>query len=126
MAKSKKPSDEEQVAAFMSLLEHPLKDEINAVRQIIKNTDAAIFERIKWNAPSYYAHGVDLVTFHVRPQDKVHLVFHHIAIVQVKSALLEGDYKDRRMMYLKNMEAIRTHQEELQRIMQAYINLVTS
>ncbi len=52
MAKSKK-TDETLVAEYMQNLEHPLKAEIEALRQIIKAANPAISERIKWNAPSY-------------------------------------------------------------------------
>jgi hypothetical protein len=124
MAKSITPpkTDAEKVSEYMHLLEHPLKAEINALRAIIMAAHPALRERIKWNAPSYYA-GVDLVTFNLRMTQKVHLVFHHAAIVNISSALLEGDYKDRRMMYFNNMAEVETHRAELQRIM---VELVTA
>ena len=110
-----KMSDAEKTEAYMLALQHPLKDEINAVRDIIKKASPKIAERIKWNAPSYY-YKEDLVTFNHRNQSKVHLVFHHIAIVKDKSLLLEGDYKDRRMMYFDSMEDILKKEKELSRI----------
>lgn len=119
----KKPSDAEQVLLFMDQLEHPLKPEIEVVRQIIKNAEPTISERIKWNAPSYYT-SADLLTFNPRMAGKVHLVFHHIAIVQIQSSLLEGDYKDRRMMYFTDMADIETKRPELERILKAYVSLV--
>ncbi len=119
---AKKVKETEQVTEYMNQLEHPLKEEINAVRAIIKNANANISERIKWNAPSYYS-TVDLLTFHVRPLHKVHLIFHHEAIVKIPSPLLEGDYKDRRMMYFNNMADIEGNKEELERILNAYVDL---
>lgn len=113
-------TDAEKVSEYMNLLEHPLKAEIDAVRDIIKNAHPGISERIKWNAPSYYT-SADLVTFNPRMTQKVHLVFHHAAIVTIASALLEGDYKDRRMVYLKDMDAVLTHKTELDRIMKALV-----
>ncbi len=62
-----------------------MKAEIEAVRTIIKNADSKMLERIKWNAPSYY-YKEDLVTFNPRATKHVHLVFHHAAIVKIKSA----------------------------------------
>jgi len=119
----KKSNDAEQVSSFMDQLEHPLKAEIEAVRQIIKNADLEISERIKWNAPSYYT-SADLLTFNPRMTGKVHLVFHHIAIVQIKSPLLEGDYKDRRMMYFTDMKDVEEKRPELERILKEYVSLV--
>ncbi|MBL0743444.1 DUF1801 domain-containing protein [Chryseolinea lacunae] len=115
--------DATAVAAYMTALKHPLKAEIEAVRTIIKNAHPDIAERIKWNAPSYHSKE-DMVTFHVRPQDCVHLVFHHPAIVTIASPLLTGDYKDRRMLMLKDMKAVRTHAKELTRILQALVKKV--
>jgi len=123
MPKSTTPQkkDAEKVSEYMHLLEHPLKAEINALRASIIAAHPALRERIKWNAPSYYA-GVDLVTFNLRMTSKVHLLFHHAAIVNISSVLLEGDYKDRRMMYFENMTEVEIHRAELQRIMVELVN----
>ncbi|MBK0402772.1 DUF1801 domain-containing protein [Adhaeribacter sp. BT258] len=107
-----KLTDAEKVNAYMLALEHPLKAEMEAVRQIIKAASPKIQERIKWNAPSYY-YIEDLVTFNARPAKHVHLVFHHPFIVQIQSELLEGDYKDRRMTYFRNMEEVQEKAVEL-------------
>lgn len=108
-------TDAEKVAEYMQALEHPLKKEMEAVRSIIKGASEKLSERIKWKAPSYY-YKQDLLTFNHRMQEAVHLIFHHIAIVDIESEILKGDYKDRRMVYFENMAAIETHKAELQRI----------
>ena len=110
--KGKKPDDSIVVKDYMDKLEHPLKAEIEAVRTIIQNASSKIAERIKWNAPSYY-YKEDLVTFNLRATKHVHLVFHHAAIVDIRSNLLEGDYKDRRMMYLGNMPEVQANAKAL-------------
>ena len=122
---SKKDDDSKKVEAFMKALQHPLKKEIEAVRNIIKKSDSKISERIKWNAPSYYA-TEDLVTFNPRNEDRVHLVFHHPAIVKIKSPLLEGNYKDRRMMYFSDMKEIKANKKELERIVQQLVVATTN
>lgn len=119
----RKKLDASKVAEYMSLLKHPLKSEIEAVREIVKNSDARISERIKWNAPSYY-YKVDLLTFNPRLQSRVHLVFHNQAIVNVPSAMLEGEYKDRRMMYFDSMADVIARKAELERIIHEYLNQV--
>lgn len=107
----------------MAQLEHPLKAEIEALRAIIQGANSKIMERIKWNAPSYYAKE-DMVTFHLRSMKKVDLVFHHAAIVKIKSDLLKGEYKDRRLMHFENMEEVKQHQTELERILNEYVELI--
>jgi uncharacterized protein YdhG (YjbR/CyaY superfamily) len=118
-----KLSDAEQVAEFMEKLDHPLKAEIEAVRHIIKNSSPLISERIKWNAPSYYT-SADLLTFNPKTTKNVQIVFHHIAIVDIKSDLLEGNYKDRRLVHLLDMAEVMAKKAELERIIQEYVSLV--
>lgn len=111
-----------EVNEFMKQLDHPLKAEIEAVRAIIK-TNRKIAERVKWNAPSFF-YTDDLATMHVKSKQHVHLIFHHPAIVKIKSAFLEGDYKDRRMMYFENMPEIKARKKELTRIIKELIELM--
>ena len=54
----------------------------------------------------------------------VHLVFHHSSIVKIKSGLLEGDYKDRRMMYLRTMQEVEANKKELENIMNELVTLI--
>ncbi|MES2646418.1 MAG: DUF1801 domain-containing protein [Bacteroidota bacterium] len=114
----------EEVDLFMRNLVHPLKDEIEAVRSIIKNANDNIKEQVKWNAPSFFFRE-DLVTFNPRLQTAVHLVFHHPNIVKIQSPLLEGNYKDRRMMYLENMEKIKTNKIGIETIINSLVQMMT-
>jgi hypothetical protein len=113
-----------EVNAFMKQLDHPLKAEIEAVRVIIK-ANKKIAERIKWNAPSFF-YVDDLATIHVKSKQHVHLIFHHPAIVKIRSALLEGDYKDRRMMYFENMKEVKARKKELTRIINELVELMNA
>ena len=123
-AKQKTASDgTKEVNDFMKKLEHPLKNEIELVRTIILESDPSILEQVKWNAPSF-RNTEDFVTFNVRPVDKIHLVFHHPSIVQIKSDLLQGEYKDRRMLYLGNRAEIDAARTEIQRIIRQSIKLM--
>ena len=123
MAKSAKPDDSFLVAEYMQKLEHPLKAEIEALRAIIKSANPAISERIKWNAPSYHANE-DFLTFNHRMTDKVHLIFHHAKISEINSPILEGEYKDRRMVYFENMEAVVARKAELTSVINRVIDLM--
>ncbi|MBK7123158.1 MAG: DUF1801 domain-containing protein [Chitinophagaceae bacterium] len=110
------------VNAFMKQLDHPLKDAIEAVRDIIKS-NPNISERVKWNAPSFF-YTDDLATIHVKARQHVHLIFHHPAIVSIQSEFLEGDYKDRRMMYFESMKEVKARKKELTRIIKELVALV--
>ncbi len=110
------------VNAFMKQLDHPLKDAIEVVRDIIKS-NPNISERVKWNAPSFF-YTDDLATIHVKARQHVHLIFHHPAIVSIQSEFLEGDYKDRRMMYFESMKEVKARKKELTRIIKELVALV--
>lgn len=120
--KAVKLTDADKVNDYMKRLKHPLKAEMEVVRSIIKNADKRILERIKWSAPSYY-YKEDMVTFNGWATKNVHLVFHHPAIVKIKSDLLEGDYKDRRMMYFTDMTDIKKKKKELEKIVKELVKL---
>ena len=112
-----------EVDAFMKKINHPLHEEIEAVRSIIKKANKKIAERVKWNAPSFF-YTDDLATIHVKAQQHVMLIFHHPAIVKIKSALLEGDYKDRRMMYFTGMKEVNARKKELIKIVNGLIKIM--
>jgi hypothetical protein len=112
---SPKLTDAEQVEYFMIASNNPLKPEMEALREIIKKASKKLGERIKWNAPSYYYQD-DIVTFGPQRPGKIMLVFHHPLVVKIKSELLEGEYKDRRLVYFTDMKEIGSKKKELSRI----------
>ncbi|MEO7924970.1 MAG: DUF1801 domain-containing protein [Chitinophagaceae bacterium] len=119
----KKTSDEEQVKNWMNKLEAPVRKEVEAVRQIIKKASPLLNERIKWNAPSYY-YKEDILTFGPYKKEKILLVFHHPAVVKIQSGLLEGDYKDRRLVYFKNKAEAEKNGKELSRIIREIVKMI--
>ena len=122
--KKAKPTDREQVNEWMKKLDPEMKPAIDAVRKIIKTAGPKLNERIKWNAPSYY-YKEDIVTFGpVRSKDKVILVFHHRNIVKIRSALLEGDHKDRRLVYFNSLIEIKSGKKELERIIDESVRMM--
>jgi hypothetical protein len=73
---SMKLSGPQLVEEFMHNLEHPLKEEIEAVRKIILSTDGKITEHIKWNAPSFCIENDDRITFNLNGKGFFRLIFH--------------------------------------------------
>ena len=113
----------DKVDAFLRELNHPLTAEIEAVRSIIKGVNKDIAEEVKWRAPSFNYKGNYLVTFNLWETNRIHLVFHNPMISKVKSGLLEGEYKDRRMMYLADMKEIKAKKSALEKILKDLIKL---
>lgn len=111
----------DKVDEFLETLSHPLKVEVEAVRTIIKGADKDVNEEIKWNAPSFNYKGEYLVTFNLRDMERIHLVFHNPQIPKVKSELLEGEYVDRRMMYLADMQDVKKKKPMLEKVVKDLI-----
>ena len=120
-----KSNNSQTVDENLSNLDHPLKAEVQAVREIIKGVNNDIDEEWKWNAPSFSYNGSNLVTFNLWEQKRIHLVFHNPQIVNIKSALLEGDYPTRRMAYLNDIADIEAKRIELERVITELIGLTT-
>lgn len=114
----------DKVEEFLRELNHPLTAEIEAVRSIIKGANKNINEEIKWKAPSFNYKGEYLVTFNLRDTMRIHLVFHNPLIPQVKSKILEGDYKDRRMAYFTDMQDIKAKKPVLEKVLKDLIKLI--
>jgi len=125
MAKARsKATEAEQVNDWMDKLDASFKPSINAVRKIIRTAAAKLTERIKWNAPSYY-YKEDIVTFGpTKVKDKIILVFHHPGIVKIRSELLQGTYKDRRLVYLNSIKEIKDAQKELEIIIKESVAMI--
>ncbi|MFT3891176.1 MAG: DUF1801 domain-containing protein [Anaerolineales bacterium] len=114
----------DKVDEFMATLDHPLKAEVQRLRDIIKGANKGITEEIKWKAPSFSYKGEYLVTFNLRDMSRVHLVFHNPLLPQVKSKLLEGDYVDRRMAYFADMRDVEAKKPALQKVLKDLIKLI--
>ena len=113
----------EQVDAFMEALDHPLKAEVQVVRDIIKGVHPNITEQVKWRAPSFSYKGY-MVTFNLWAREHVHLVFHNGAILNDTSGFLEGDYPDRRMAYFTDRQAVEAKKGKLVEVIKAWIKVM--
>jgi uncharacterized protein YdhG (YjbR/CyaY superfamily) len=113
----------DKVDEFLENLNYPLKAEVEAMRSIIKGVNKDINEEIKWKAPSFNFRGEYLVTFNLRDEKRIHLVFHNPQISKVKSKLLEGNYKDRRMAYFADIQDIMAKKSRLEKALKDLIKL---
>jgi len=135
MAKSIKPSDQEQVAEHIKRLDPALGKIVESIRQIILSTDKEIGERIKWNNPSFYFTGEmkpfdpkeykrEIAVFNLF-KGRTMLVFPSGAKVRDGSGILTGDYKDgRRITTFKDLEEVKSKEKALQKIIKAWLKLV--
>lgn len=134
MATTKKPAKpkapEANIEDFMRELEHPLKAEMQAVLELIRNTSPEISEGIKWNAPSFFCREW-FATVNLRSNDAVQIILHLGAKVRtdiderihIKDAnnLLQWLGKDRASIKFGNMAEIRKNTDDFQAIVSEWI-----
>lgn len=118
-----------EVGKFMAALEHPLKAEINALRQIIKAADKRIQEGIKWNAPSFYLKE-HFATLKLRPTETVQVVLHTGAKVKSNrqamkitdpAGLIKWAAKDRGVVTFSSLKDIQSQQAAFTKILKQWI-----
>jgi len=121
------------VGEFMRELDHPLKRDIETVRQIILNVDPGISEAIKWNAPSFRTTDF-FATVNLRSRERVQLIFHTGAKAPATAAtgisiadptgLLEWLAKDRCLVTLGAGKDIRARQAAFEAIVREWIRWI--
>ena len=133
---STKPSQPEKVDAYLKKLKHPLKEVVEALRQIILSTDREIGEEIKWNAPTYFFSGEMrpfnpkeykryIVVFNLYQKDCIRLVFPSGAKVDDKTGFLQGDYTDgRRLAFFPDMSEVKSKKKVLQVVINKWLALL--
>ncbi len=123
----------EAVTAFLQELNHPMKAEIEYLRDVILAANDQLSEHIKWKAPSFRYGGDDRVTFNLRPQDRVLLIFHRGAKARPDdgfafvdpTGLLTWAAKDRATLTLHTMAEVHAHQAELAKLVNAWVEATT-
>ncbi len=131
---SKAPKAKGQsVDEFLLTLEHPLKPEIIALRQIILATDPQIGEEIKWNVPSFHT-SEHFATFHLRAKTGVQIIFHLGAkqretatkgiTIADPASMLTWLAKDRASLTFHNLAEINARRADLENLIRAWIQHV--
>ena len=131
-----KPSEPDQVDAYMQKLKHPLAEVVEALRRIILGTDPEIGEEIKWNAPTFFYSGEMkpsdpkkykryLVVFNLYQKDSIRLVFPSSSKINDTSGLLHGDYADgRRLASFHNMQEVQSQTKALEQAIRKGLTLL--
>jgi hypothetical protein len=120
----------EAVTQFLDALDHPLRKEIEQLRQAILSANAGLSENIKWNGPNYCFRSEDRITLRIHPPKQLQLIFHRGAkvlappgekIIQVSSNLLIWKTNDRAVLTYTSMEEVLSGKPALTRIVNAWV-----
>ncbi|GIO34619.1 MULTISPECIES: DUF1801 domain-containing protein [Paenibacillus] len=131
--KTKKLTGQEQAEKFLSELNHPLKPEIEYVRNIIREANDQLSEHMKWNAPSYFIHGDDRITFNLHGKEGFRLIFHcgskvteHAKgkpLFEDSTELLEWLAGDRAAIRFRSLDEIELKKESLKQVVNKWIDV---
>lgn len=119
-----------EVTKFLDNLNHPLRAEIELLRQTILNADVKLTENIKWNGPNYCFGIEDIITMRVQPPKQVQLIFHcgvkvkeqpKEKLIKDDSGLLIWKENNRAVATFKHIQDIEHGKADLTRIVQDWI-----
>ncbi len=111
-----------EVDAFLADLDHPLLDEIKAVRTIVLGVDERITESIKWGGPTFSFDG-NIATIPPRTKKAVQLFFQQGALIGARYGVLEGDGEHVRTINFKDKAEIAAKKAGLVKAIKAWIKL---
>jgi len=124
------------VDEFLDDLAHPRRAEIDALRAVIRSTDARLTESVKWNAPNFALADVDtgaaadFATLNLRPPTQVRVVLHTGAkvrpghpelVVDDPEGLLRWLGKDRAIVTFTDLDDIEAKRPAFEAILRAWI-----
>ncbi|MEZ4830361.1 MAG: DUF1801 domain-containing protein [Bacteroidia bacterium] len=119
-----------EATAFLDKLNHPLRTEIERLRETILDAGADLSENIKWNGPNYTSGEDDRITMRIHPPVKIQLILHRGAkklaplpsrLIADDSGLLDWKENDRAVITFKSAAEIENARPALMRIVAAWI-----
>ena len=111
-----------EVDAWFEVFEHPLKDAMLRVREVILGADARMTESIKWSAPTFEFEG-NLASFQPRSKRFVSLMFHRGSEVPGHHPHLEGDAALARTMRFADLAQVEERREDIEAVVRAWCDL---
>jgi hypothetical protein len=120
----------DEVTRFLEGLDHPMKKEIEQLRQDILSAHAGLSENIKWNGPNYCFGDADRITMRIHPPRQIQLIFHRGArvleqpkekLIEDNSGLLVWKTNDRAIATYRSMEEITSKKATLTKVIHAWL-----
>ncbi len=108
-----------EVDVWFEAFDHPLKDAMVRVREVILGADSRIEETVKWSTPTFMYKG-NLVSFQPRTKKFVSLMFHRGADIPGDHPRLEGDAALVRTMHFDDVADVEAHQKDLDDVVRAW------
>ena len=107
-----------EVDAWFAEYEHPMKDAMLRVREIILS-DGRMTETIKWKSPTFMYEG-NMASFNPRTKAHVSLMFHTGAKIPGDHPRLQGGGETARYMRFESLEDVEEARDELLAVVTAW------
>lgn len=111
-----------EVDQFMAKIKHPLKAEMERVREIILSADNKMTEVIKWGGPTFVYKG-NLATLTPRTKRFVNLFFQTGATIPNGHGILEGEAKEVRVARFHDMKDVDEKEKALMAVVREWIRM---
>lgn len=120
----------DEITQFLDNLNHPLRKEIEELRQIVLSSENGLIENIKWNGPNYCFNDADRITMKIQPQKQIQLIFHRGAkklahpvnkLIIDESGILVWKENDRAIATFRNSGDINENKAALCNIVKKWI-----
>jgi len=111
-----------EVEAWFRDLDHPLKDAMVQVRQVILGTDQRMDETIKWKSPTFVFEG-NMASIDPRSKKQVQVMFHQGAALPGRHPQLEGGGGTVRYMRFVDLADVKAKRGDLQAAVRAWCDL---
>jgi hypothetical protein len=133
---SRRPNGSEQVSDHIERLDHPLKPAMREIRELILDADKGITEHIKWKSPSFCHGGDDRITYNIRPNGELLLVFHRGArakdrkgegrLIDDKTGMLKWITDDRATITIRGLDDLNKKKADLKALVRQWIDAAGS
>ena len=108
-----------EVEGWLDDFDHPLKDAIARVREIILGADARVEECIKWKSPTFTFLG-NIASINPKTKKKVSLMFHRGADIPGRHPRLTGGGGTVKYMYFADSKDVETQRAALEAVICAW------
>lgn len=107
-----------EVDEWFAGYEHPLKEAMQRVRQIIL-ADPRMTETIKWKSPTFMYEG-NMASFNPRTKAHISLMFHTGASIPGDHDILEGGGDTARYARFADLSDVEAKQQDLKAVVEAW------
>lgn len=111
----------DEVDAWFADYDNPMADVVQAVRQIILDTDDRIGECIKWRSPTFTCNG-NIASFNPRSKKHASLMFHVGAKIPGDHPVLEGGGDTARYITFADADDVAAKADGLRSVLHAWID----